>query len=163
LQGGFCATLTAESTGKRMAERSRGFVRAGEGECALGNGDGEYAFTLAAMGAEFEKFRLESEELFVERDVAVANVTRMEVADVAVRVAVAGLENDAVVAITDNDVEEYLALAVIAGGGAVAVGGVADFNLEGEAALVVADDTEFPELVAVASMMRSSSSTNLSC
>ena len=102
------------------------------------------------MGAEFEKFRLEAEELFVERDFAVADVTRMEVANVAVRVAVAGLENDAVFAVADNDVEEYLALAVEAGGGAVAISGVADFDLEGEAALVVAGDTEFPELVAVA-------------
>ena len=113
----------------------------------LGDGDGGDAFTLAAVGAEFEKFRLEAEELIVERDFAVADVTRMEVADVAVRVTVAGLENDAVVAVADNDVEEYLALAVEAGGGAVAVGGVADFDLEGEAALVVAGDTEFPELV----------------
>ena len=109
-------------------EEAGGFVRPGEGECALGDGDGEDAFTLAAVGAEFEKFRLEAEELFVERDFAVADVTRMEVANVAVRVAVAGLENDAVVAVADNDVEEYLALAVEAGGGAVAIGGVADFG-----------------------------------
>jgi hypothetical protein len=131
-------------------EEAGGFVRAAEGECALGDGDGEDAFTLGAVGAEFEKFRLEAEELFVERDFAVADVTRMEVANVAVRVAVAGLENDAVFAVADNDVEEYLALAVEAGGGAVAISGVADFDLEGEAALVVAGDTEFPELVAVA-------------
>jgi hypothetical protein len=97
-------------------EEAGGFVWSGEGECALRDGDGEDAFTLAAVGAEFEKFRLEAEELFVERDFAVADVTRMEVANVAVRVAVAGLENDAVFAVADNDVEEYLALAVEAGG-----------------------------------------------
>ena len=74
----------------------------------------------------------------------------MEVANVAVRVAVARLEDDAVVAVSDIDLEEYLALAVEAGGGAVAVGCVADFHLEGEATLVVAGDTKFPELVTVA-------------
>jgi hypothetical protein len=36
-------------------EEGGGLVRAGERECALGDRDGEDAFTLAAMGAEFEK------------------------------------------------------------------------------------------------------------
>ena len=102
-------------------EEAGGFVRASEGERALGDGDGEDAFTLAAVGAEFEKFRLEAEELLVERDFAIANVARMEVADVAVGVTVARLENDAVVAVADNDMEEYLALAVETCGGAVAI------------------------------------------
>ena len=137
------------AVGWEMRRLEDSFGRA-KGSAPWETGMWEDAFTLAAVGAEFEKFRLEAEELFVERDFAVADVTRMEVADVAVRVAVAGLENDAVVAVADNDMQEYLALAVEAGGGAVAVGGVADFDLEGEAALVVAGDTEFPELVAVA-------------
>ena len=107
-----------------------------------------HLLALSSMDRTDQDRRAQVEELLVQRYGAVVHVQGVRVANVSVRVQIAGAENYRSVGIGHRDLQEDVALGYQPRGHAVAIGQVLHFNVELKS-LVSFRDSYFTESVAI--------------